>query len=291
MNYLITGGTGLIGSRLIPQLIAEGHQVHNLSRRARTSDNSLLKHHVWDGLSIPEGVGSVDVVINLAGAGIADKRWSDAYKKVIYDSRVNATKACTDFINRADQQVKVLVSASGYNYYGTLVDGQVDESSPSGEGFMAEICRDWEGAAENAQCRKVFLRTAVVMDAKDGPLAKMLTPYKFFAGGPTGTGKQGFPWIHLDDMVAAIRFLVATEAVSGPVNMCAPQQVTMRKFSTTLGKVLGRPSCFRLGKGILNIMFGEMSQVLWGGAFVKPGVLQAHGFEWKFPELEPALRD
>lgn len=290
MNYLITGGTGLIGQNLIQDLVADGHTVVNLTRGDSRSEGSV-RHLNWNGKSIPDDTGVVDVVINLAGANIAGKRWSDSYKELLMSSRVDATQACAEFIRQSAQKPIVFVSASGYNYYGDLVKAPVDESSPAGNGFMAEICKNWEAAAADTGVRTAFLRTAAVMAKEDGPLAKMLTPYKLFAGGPTGTGKQGFPWIHIRDMVRGIRFIVDTAGISGPVNMTNPAPITNQKFSNTLAKVLNRPNFMRLSKGMLNLIFGEMSVVLWGGAFVQPKVLQEYGFEWEFPDLEPALRD
>lgn len=290
MKYLITGGTGLVGGRLIPALLADGHEVHNLSRRARTSEHAALTHHKWNGKAVPETVPEVDVIINLAGASVG-KRWTDAYKKLIYNSRIDATNACTKFIDAASHKPQVFISASGYNYYGNEFSNWVDEAAPAGKGFMPEICVDWEAAAQGTGVRTATLRTAVVLDAQEGPLAQMLTPYKFFVGGPTGTGKQGFPWIHLDDMVAAIRFIAETPAVSGPINMVAPGHGTMQDFSDAIAKVLSRPNFFRLPKFMLNLIFGEMAIILWGGGFVKPGVLEKHGFSWKYPKVEGALRD
>ncbi|HHG85534.1 MAG TPA: TIGR01777 family protein [Bacteroidetes bacterium] len=288
MKYLITGGTGLVGSKLIQTLLADGHEIHNLSRSRQNAANSLLHHHQWDGRSIPASVPEVEAVINLAGATIG-KRWTKAYKVQVYNSRIHATQACLNYIQTASQPPKVFISASGYNYYGNEFSQKMDETAPSGSGFMPELCKDWEAAAQGSTARTVTLRTAVVLDGKAGPLAKMVTPYRFFIGGPTGTGKQGFPWIHLEDMVRAIRFILDTQAISGPVNMVVPQHGTMQNLANAIGKALSRPSFFRLPKGILNLIFGEMAVLLWGGGFVKPAVLEKHSFSWKFPELDQAL--
>lgn len=295
MKYLFTGGTGLIGSKLIEQLVAEGHQVHNMSRSSRApvsakEGSGSVTHHKWNGKAIPAEVGPVDVVINLAGASIG-KRWSDSYKKIILSSRVDATTACTNYINSLDQKPTVFVSASGYNFYGNLFTDTLDESAPAGEGFMPDVCKEWEAAAEGTGVRTATLRTSVVLDKDDGPLAQMITPYRFFVGGPTGTGKQGFPWIHLDDMVRAIRFIVATEKLEGPVNMVAPRHGSNQEFSDSLAKVLSRPNFFRLPKSLLEIIFGEMSTVLWGGGFVSAKKLQDHGFTWTHPDLKGALEN
>lgn len=295
MKYLFTGGTGLIGSKMIQELLAEGHEIHNMSRSARQSKaaengSGRVIHHQWNGREIPAEVGEVDVVINMAGASIG-KRWTDAYKKTIYQSRIDATNACANYIRSLENKPSVFISASGYNYYGNLFSQTLDESAPAGEGFMPDVCKDWEAAAEGTGVRTVYLRTSVVLDKDDGPLAQMITPYRFFVGGPTGTGKQGFPWIHLNDMVRAIRFIVATHNLEGPVNMVAPHHGTNQDFSNALAKVLRRPNFFRLPKSLLNIIFGEMAVILWGGGFVAAKKLKDHGFSWTHPDLKEALEN
>jgi uncharacterized protein len=291
MKYLITGGTGLVGRKLIAGLLADGHEVHNLGRgAAKEAAPKGFFFHQWDGKSVPAAVPSVDVVVNLAGASIG-QRWSEDYKKLLVSSRVDATLACASYLKLHEKPGQVFISASGFNYYGDLLDTPVREGAPAGDSFMANICKQWEAATAGTQARTVTLRISVVLDPNDGPLARMLTPYKFGAGGPTGTGRQGFPWIHIDDLIATIRFVADNPKISGPVNVTSPTAIRQQDFSDALAKVLHRPNFFRLPKRMLELVFGEMSVVLWGGAFVVPAVLQANGFQWKFPEIEPALRD
>jgi uncharacterized protein len=291
MRYLITGGTGLVGRTLIASLLADGHEVHNLGRgKAKEPNSKLLHYHQWDGKSVPTSVPTVQVVVNLAGASIGE-RWSPEYKKLLVSSRVDATTACADYLKSHFQEGQVFISASGFNYYGDLLDAPVDETAPHGDSFMSSICQQWEAATAGTHARTALLRIAVVLDKNDGPLARMLTPYKFGAGGPTGTGKQGFPWIHIADLVGGIRFIAEQSTISGPVNMASPMAIRQQDFSNALAKVLRRPNFFRLPKGVLELIFGEMSVVLWGGAFVVPRVLQQAGYKWKFPEIEGALRD
>lgn len=291
MRYLITGGTGLVGRNLIQSLTQDGHAIVNLSRSAKPSTNPLVQNLQWDGKKVPDGVGDVDVIVNLAGASIAGQRWTDSYKSLLMRSRVDATQACRDFIRQAAYKPSVFISASGYNYYGSLFTDTKDETAGKGDGFMAEICDQWEKASQGSGVRTVNMRISVVLDPQDGPLAKMMPAYKFFVGGPTGTGKQGFPWIHIADMVAAIRFIADTPGISGPVNLAAPIATTAQQFSDAVAKVLGRPNFFRLGKGALELIFGELSVVLWGGGFVQPKVLLDHGFQFKHKEILPALQD
>jgi uncharacterized protein (TIGR01777 family) len=290
MKYLITGGTGLVGRKLVPALLDAGHEVHNLGRKAVSGGRPGLVHHRWDGKAVPGEVPAVDVVVNLAGASIGQP-WSAAYKKLLVSSRVDATLACADFLRRKPLPGQVFLSASGYNYYGDLLEAPVNEASPAGGGFMSGICRQWEAASAGTGARTVQMRMAVVLDREDGALARMLTPYRFFLGGPLGSGSQGFPWIHVDDLVAGILFLAGNEAISGPVNLVAPQAVRQSEFAQALGGVMRRPSFFQLPRWVLERVFGEMSVILWGGAFVEPGVLKAAGFQWKHPEIKEALQD
>jgi uncharacterized protein (TIGR01777 family) len=291
MRVLITGGTGLIGRKLIESLLKDGHQVVNLGRGERPKNPEGVTHVKWDGKTVPDSVGDIDAVVNLAGASIAGQRWSAPYKQVLMNSRVDATLACTEFIQNASHKPGVFISASGFNYYGDLVESEVTENSPAGSGFLSEICRAWEAATADSGVRTVLLRTAVVLDPNDGPLAKMLPAYKLMVGGPTGTGDQGFPWIHIDDMVSAIRFAMENPNIEGPVNMAAPNLITSQEFSNALAKALNRPNFFRLPKPLLEVVFGEMAVVLWGGAFVLPNVLKNEGFQWKYPEIGAALKE
>lgn len=290
MKYLITGGSGLVGSKLISELLEDGHHIINLSRGKRQSDRDGLEEVTWDGKSIPESVGQVDVVLNLAGASVG-KRWTDAYKKTIMDSRVWSTRACVNYINSQEPKPKVFISASGINYYGDLHTKPKSEDDPVGDTFLADVCKAWEVEAEKSTIRTVMMRISPVLDTEGGPLEKLLTPYKMFVGGPTGEGSQGFAWIHLDDMVRAIRFFTGHPKTEGPYNLAAPDMITNKQFANTLGGALNRPSFFRLPKFVLKTIFGEMSTVLWGGLFIKSDKIREAGFEFKFPTINEALTD
>lgn len=290
MEFLITGGSGLIGRKLIDRLVGSGHKVHNLGRSAKMSGPSGLQHHQWDGKTIPDSVPKVDVVVNLAGANVG-QRWTERYKEVILQSRVDSTKACVDYINRMGGEGMSLLSASGINYYGDLIEKPVDESSPAGDSFLSKVCQAWEAATSGCKGRVVIMRTSVVLDGQEGPLAKMLSPYKMFVGGPTGSGRQGFSWIHIDDMIEAILFLAENKAIEGAVNMVSPATTSQNQFSDALAKVLGRPNFFRLPKWILELVFGEMSAILWGGSIVRPKALLESGFQFSHPEIGPALNN
>ncbi len=290
MRYLITGGTGLVGSQLIDELLAGGHEVVNMSRSGRPSGREGLLQLKWNGKAIPAEVKNIDVVINLAGASIA-KRWTEAYKKIVLESRINSTQACVDFIEVQENKPKVFLSASGINYYGSDFSEPKTEDDDPGVGFLSEVCQEWEKPLEKSSIRTIALRISPVLSTKGGPLEKLLTPFKMFVGGPTGSGDQGFSWIHLDDLVGAIHFLVDHETASGPFNMTAPEHITNRQFASAIGKAINRPSFFRLPKFALETIFGDMSVVLWGGTMGSSEKIRQAGYQFKFPTVKEAMAD
>jgi uncharacterized protein (TIGR01777 family) len=239
-------------------------------------------------------LATVDGVVHLAGAGVAAKRWTDSYKFEIRDSRVRGTTLLCETLARGEDKPAVLVSASAVGYYGDRGDELIDESSPPGKGFLAEVCKDWEAAtapARDAGIRVVNLRIGVVLDPKGGALSQMLTPFKLGAGGVLGSGGQHISWITLEDIVRAIQFCLASAALSGPVNGAAPEPVTNRELTKTLGRVLGRPTLIPMPAFAARMAFGEMAdEMLLGGARVQPRVLTSAGFRFNYPMLEPALR-
>ncbi len=290
MKYLITGGSGLVGSKLIKELLDDGHEVVNLSRSSRSSDKKGLTQVKWDGSTIPESVGPVNVVVNLAGANVG-QRWTEAHKELIYSSRVKSTRACVKYINSQDPKPQVFISASGSNYYGDDEQKAKTEEDGPGTGFLSKVCVAWENETKNADTRTVIMRIPPILSTDGGPLEKLLTPFKMFVGGPTGSGDQPFPWAHLDDIVRAIRFFSGKKSTHGPYNLAAPESVTNKEFANTLGNVLHRPSFFRIPKFALDIIFGEMAVILWGGLNINSDKIQNEGFEFKFPTLKSALVD
>lgn len=287
MRILFTGGSGFLGTHLIAHFAAQGHEVLNLSRKIGVAANA--NNIAWSGKRIPDEVGPVDVIINLAGAGIADGRWTDKQKKLLRDSRIFATQACTEFIQRSALKPKLFLSSSGINYYGGFPEADCTEESPAGNDFMGALCAEWEAAAAGSGVRTVWLRTSVVLGSQGGALQKMVTPFKWFVGGPVGSGNQFFPWIHVADFVKMVDWMIYTEGVSGPVNMVAPQQITHREFAKALGKALHRPAFMRLPKAVLKLLFGEMSIVLWGGVKARSKVLPASQFQ--YPDIDSALSE
>lgn len=293
MNILITGGTGFIGSYLVPQLAREGHTITLLTRAGGTSRNRLITNRKWNGKEMPLEVriAVYDAVINLAGASIGDSKWTDEYKKQIRESRVNATRACVEYINGCTLKPKVFLCGSAVGYYGGDNDNVTDETAASGSDFMADVCKEWEESGKGAQCRTVFMRIGVVLGKDGGALPKLLPLYKWNVGGKLASGKQGFSWIHIQDIVKAIQFLLQNDKIEGPVNLTAPQWVTQGDFSKALDSVLGRKNIFTVPKFMLNLVLGERAIIVWGGQKVPPTQLLTAGFQFDFPEISLALKN
>lgn len=288
-NILITGASGLVGQPLCKALKARGHAVRTLSR----SERGDFQWDVTAGQLDPAAVQDVDVVIHLAGESVA-QRWSDEAKARILNSRVESTKLLVGVILQQKER-PAFISASGISFYGIDRERLVDESSATGKGFLAEVTRQWEGAAQpltDEGVRTAFFRTGIVLSTKGGALAKMLTPFKMGVGGRIGDGQQKMSWISLPDLVAAYVFAVENEKVCGAVNAVAPKPVTNQVFTKTLGKVLGRPTIFPLPAGVIKALFGEMGkETVLSDLGVIPQTLSDLGFEWQQPELEGALNE
>jgi len=296
-RVVVSGGTGLIGGRLAAEMAAAGHDVVVLTR---DPDGAELPPGVraaaWDA-ETAAGWGELADgalgVVHLAGEPIAG-RWTEAKKRRIRDSRVRSSRAVLAAIEAARDKPAWLVQASGVSYYGDRGAEPVTEETGPGEGFLVEVAIEWEAATEPAEAlgvRRVVLRTAPVLALEDGLLPRMLPPFKLGLGGPLGSGEQYMPWIHLADQVAAIRFLAGTDAARGPFNLVAPEPVTNEEFTRTLGRVLGRPTVFRVPRFALRLALGEMADTVLESQRAVPERLEALGFRFRFPRLEPALRD
>lgn len=283
----MTGATGLIGQSLVEALRAAGQTVRTLSRSSGDYLWNPAKGEMDD--SALEGV---DAVIHLAGEGVA-QRWTKEAKARILNSRVDGTGLLVERILAAGIQPD-FISASGINYYGYDREEDLDESASTGEGFLSEVCRQWEAAAqalEQSGCRCVFVRTGIVLSREGGALSKMLPPFKAGVGGRIGDGKQRMSWIALNDMVRVYQYCLEHSHVRGPVNAVAPQAVTNLSFTKTMGKVLGRPTFLPLPAVVVRTLFGEMGgETVLSDLSVTPDVLTKNGFIWKYPELEAALK-
>jgi len=298
MTVVVAGGTGFIGSAVVTRLVEAGRRVVVLSRNPERFRNGLhpsLQFTPWDGRTMGPWTSSVEgaeAVINLVGEPIAVKRWTDAQKRRISSSRLDATRAIVEAIRHASAKPSVLVNASAVGFYGDTGDDLVDEDRPKGSGFLADLCERWEHEAKKVETlglRSVLLRFGVVLGENGGALQKLLPPFKWFIGGPIGTGKQWLPWIHREDVLRVILFALEQPAVSGPVNVVAPDPVTMREFCDALGRALNRPSWLPIPGFALRIAFAEIADMLLTGQRLVPSVLHRAGYSFRYPNLLTAL--
>ena len=293
MRVAITGSTGLIGSALKPHLESLGHEVFRVVRSSPSGTD--ISWSPADGRIDPHALDGVDAVVHLAGAGIADKRWTDDYKRELLESRTKGTTLISEAIVSADNGPTVFLSGSAIGIYGARGDEELTETSAAGDGFLADICVQWEqatSAAEAAGVRVAHLRTGIVLSARGGALKKQLPLFKFGLGGKMGSGDQWQSWISIDDEVAAITHLLTSDT-SGPVNLTAPKPVTNAEFTKTLGEVLHRPTILPIPKfGPKLLLGGELADnLLFTGQKVLPAVLDGDdGFTFQHPDLATALQ-
>ncbi len=299
MHIVVTGGTGFIGRPLCASLCQEGHRVTLLTRRkeeAQRSCGPTVTTVEWNGKEAgawEHSLEGADAVINLAGAPIADVRWTDARKQLLTESRVLTTRLLVEALSRRSSKPGTLISASGIGYYGASDDCVLDEGAARGQGFLADLCLQWEAEALRAAqfgTRVVILRTGMVLEQDGGALPKMLLPFRLFAGGPIMPGTQWVSWIHRRDHIGLIQWLLATPNVSGPVNAVAPEAVTMHRFCEVLGRVLHRPSWLPVPGFVLHVTLGELGTLMTTGQRVYPAKALSGGYVFHYPTLEPALR-
>jgi uncharacterized protein (TIGR01777 family) len=307
MRVIITGGSGLIGRALSANLAADGHEILLLSRNPDrvtglpnsfgASSTERVRAARWDGHSaegwghLADGAGAI---VNLAGESIAAGRWTPERKRRIRDSRVNAGRAVVEAVQAAASKPGLVIQSSGIGYYGPRGDEEITEKDRVGSDFLSQVCIDWEASTaplDKLGLRRPVIRTGVVLSAQGGALPRMLLPFKLFAGGPLGGGRQWFPWIHIADEVSAIRFLIEHPQATGPFNLSAPNPLTNAQFSRLLGCVMGRPAFMPTPGLALRLLFGEMATVLLDGQQAVPQHLLELGFGFRFPEAEAALRD
>jgi uncharacterized protein len=298
VRVAVTGATGLIGRRLVRALQARGDEVTVLSRDAQRARDALgdVDAHAWNPLDEPAPAAALagrDAVVHLAGENLA-QRWNDEAKRAILASREVGTRNLVAGIAEAVPRPGVLASASGVGYYGPRGDEPVTEEAPAGDDFPARVCVAWEREAQKAEelgVRVVRMRTAIVLDASGGALARMLPFFRLGVGGPVAGGRQYLPWIHPDDLVALYLAALDDEAWRGPVNAGAPEPPTNREFSRALGRALRRPAFAPVPGLAVRVLYGDMAQLVTEGQRAIPARAQAHGFGFRHPELEAALRD
>jgi uncharacterized protein (TIGR01777 family) len=294
MIIAVTGSSGLVGTALVDALEAEGQVVRRVVRRPTRGDTHEIPWDPAGGTIDAAQLSGVDAVVHLAGEGLVAHRWTGSVKDKIRDSRVQGTRLLCETLASLSVKPAVLVSASAVGYYGDRGEEPVDESSPPGRGFLADVCQQWEAAthpARDADIRVVNLRIGVVLSAKGGALGQMLTPFRLGLGGVIGSGRQHISWIALDDLVRVLQFTLHAAALAGPVNAVAPHPTTNREFTKTLGRVLRRPTVMAMPAVAARLAFGEMAdEMLLRGARVEPHALTSADFEFEHPQLEPALR-
>ncbi|WP_293350014.1 MULTISPECIES: TIGR01777 family oxidoreductase [unclassified Microcoleus] len=303
MKVAIAGATGFVGTRLVEKLQAAGHQMVVLSRDAAKAGR-VFPASAYRNLEVvaytpaesgdwQKSIAGCDAVVNLAGVPIAEERWTEARQQAILDSRRLTTGKLVEAIVNANPKPSVFVSASAIGYYGTSETAEFDENSPAGNDFLAEVCKDWEAAAQpakNAGTRLAILRLGIVL-GMGGALAKMLPPFKLFAGGPIGTGKQWFSWIHREDVVDLILYCLQNSQVQGVLNATAPNPVRMNELCQTLGEVLSRPSWLPVPSFALEMLLGDGAKVVLEGQKVLPKQTLASGFQYQYPTLKLALAE
>lgn len=294
MRVGVVGATGFVGRALVSALRARGDSVVAFSRdpaRARKSLPTVTEARPLEALTA-EGVSDLDAVVNLAGESVGAKRWDDAYKAAIRESRVLTTRRVVDAIGAASPRPQVLVNASAVGFYGPRGEEDVTEATPPGGDFLASVCRDWEREAERVSgfgVREVRARLGVVLGDAGGSLEKMLLPFKMFVGGPVGDGRQWFPWVHLDDVVGAIVWALDHPTLRGPVNVTAPEPLRFREFSAALGRRLHRPSWLPVPAFALRLVMGQMAEVVVSGQRALPAALLADGYLFKYSRIDDAL--
>lgn len=289
MRVAVAGSSGLIGTALVPELRSAGHEVLRLVRRAVVGPDE----RGWDppaGTIAAGALDGVDAVVNLCGAGVADRRWTHARKQVLLDSRVEPTEVLAAAV--ADAGIPLLVNASAVGWYGDTGDREVDETEPAGGGFLAALCRQWEAAADRAReagVRVVHLRVGHVLAADGGLLARLRPLFRLGLGARLGNGRQYMPWIHVTDVVSAIRFVLADGSVSGPVNVSAPAPVTNAELTRALARAVRRPAPWVVPRFALRVVLGEVADEILFGQRVLPRALLDAGFTFRHTEIDAAL--
>lgn len=303
MRLFLTGSTGLIGHRLVHDRIERGDEIVLLTRDVQRAS------HVFDATqtristfvegdparpgSWQNALSGCDAVIHLAGAGLTDRRWSAAYKQTLQASRIDSSREVVSAIDKSSDRPAVLVSASGIGYYGDRGDEELTEESSPGNDFLAQLCQAWETQAAEAErlgTRVVMLRIAPVLDARGGALRKMILPFKLFAGGPLGSGRQFFPWVHWRDLIGLINHALDHQRLRGPINAVAPQQIRQREFARALGRALGRPAFMPTPRLLLRLALGDVASSLLASQRAVPRKALESSYEFAFPNVEEALQ-
>ena len=299
MKVIVAGGSGFIGKTLVERLMEQGHSVVVLTRSPGklAGQSRNLSAERWDGKTAGDwtrNLEGADAIVNLTGEPIAGKRWTRRQKDLILTSRIDSTRALVLAIERARRKPSVLINVSGVDIYDDRLYRAVTEEAPIGTGFLARVCAEWEASALEAEqfgVRVVIPRMGVVLSRDGGALTRLMTPFRFFVGGYVGSGQQWFPWVHIEDVTSVFIFLLKNTDVRGPVNLAAPEHVTMKEFTKIMGRVLHRPSWTAVPAFILRLALGEMAEMLLTGQRVVPQKLLNAGFTFTYQTTNKALAD
>ena len=305
MKVVIAGGSGFLGNALAWAWAEEGHDIRVLtralppgqSRHESGTGTPGITNVGWnpDGQQgdLPRELDGASAVVNLAGASINGKRWNPARKQALRDSRILATRSIVEALGAAASPPPVFVSASGVGYYGERGSAALSEDAGPGDDFMAHLCVEWETEAQRAarpNVRVALLRTGLVLERSGGALPEMARPFRFFVGGPIGSGRHYMSWIHRHDWIEMVRWMVETPAVTGPVNMTAPHPVTNLQFAHALGRAMHRPALMPAPRFAVRLIVGEMADAVFSSQRALPGVALAHGYHFRYPEIDIAFR-
>ena len=297
-KIIITGATGFIGKRIAEELISRGDEVTIFTRSVKNAKQKISNAYDYVEWN-PElnnwykKLEDKDAVVHLAGENVMAKRWNAEHKRNILSSRVDGTRSLVSAIGQLKDKPKAFISASAIGFYGNS-ESPVNEDSEPGRDFLAEVVNAWEseaGKVELYRVRRVSIRTGIVLDTNEGALVPMINQFRFFAGGPIGSGEQWFPWIHIDDVVKIFLFAIDNQKVSGALNASSPNPLRMKEFCKTLGRVMHRPSLFKVPAFIIKIIFGEAADVLLNGAQVIPEKTIKAGYNFRFETAEEALKN
>jgi len=300
MKIAITGANGLIGRQLSLKLFKEGNIITLLTRDSSSINGDQYPKDTikeWDYRDLnhlKDLTDNNDAIIHLAGANLSSKRWNNKYKNLIYDSRITSTKNIVTAIDLCSVKPKVFIMLSAVGIYGNRGDEYLYEESKCGNDFLANLCKDWEDEAakiESLGIRRVSLRVGLVLTKEGGVLKKMIPPFKLFIGGTLGDGNQWFPWIHIQDVVDIIEFAIKNETIKGAVNCASPGIVRMKDFAKTLGKTLSRPAYFRIPRFALKLISGQIADTALSGQRISVEKLLRAGYQFRFKELEEALKE
>jgi hypothetical protein len=292
VTIVLAGGSGFLGRKLAQRLATEGHKAITLSRRPSGAGNQIAWQPDGSAGALTRHFDGVDAIVNLAGEGIADKRWTAARKDALRNSRILSTRTLVRAVAECARPPKVFISGSGIGYYGPHGDESVTESTPPGSDFLARLCVEWEQEArqvESSSTRLAIVRTGLVLDGDGGALKKMLLPFKLGLGATMGSGDQYMPWIHAADWTALVSWMIHNDRASGAFNATAPVPVTNRTFTHTLGRVLRRPAVLHAPAFVLRAALGELASALVHGQRVLPAAAEQLGFRFTYRELEPAF--